>query len=93
MNSFFRASYFLLLLTALPLSAQSTSAPADDRYLARAKRVLRQTPLIDTHNDLPWRIREDSIARGNVDAYDLRRRTPGHTDLDRLRKGMIGAQF
>jgi len=79
--------------TALPLAAQTTSAPADDRYLARAKRILRQTPLIDTHNDLPWRIREDSIARGNVDAYDLCKRTPGHTDLDRLRKGMVGAQF
>jgi membrane dipeptidase len=79
-----------LLGGALQLAAQS---PADDRYLARAKRVLRETPLIDGHNDLPWRIREDSIARGRVDAYDLRRHTPGHTDLDRLKKGMIGAQF
>jgi membrane dipeptidase len=96
MNSFFRATAALSLfslLIALPLAAQTTSAPADDRYLARAKRVLRQTPLIDTHNDLPWRIREDSIARGNVDTYDLRKRTPGHTDLDRLKKGMVGAQF
>jgi membrane dipeptidase len=77
----------------LPLLAQSTPASANARYLARAKRVLSQTPLIDGHNDLPWRIREDSIARGNVDAYDLRKRAPGHTDLDRLRKGMVGAQF
>jgi membrane dipeptidase len=85
----------LLLLTmiALPLHAQNGSSAADDQYLARAKRILRETPLIDGHNDLPWRIREDSIARGNVDAYDLRRHTPGHTDLDRLKKGMIGAQF
>jgi membrane dipeptidase len=59
----------------------------------RARRILKHTPLIDGHNDLPWRIREDSIARGNVAAYDLRKRTPGHTDLDRLKKGMIGAQF
>jgi membrane dipeptidase len=29
----------------------------------------------------------------NVEAYDLRRTTPGHTDLARLRKGMVGAQF
>lgn len=86
-------SLFSVIGTALPLAAQTPSAPADDRYLARAKRILRQTPLIDTHNDLPWRIREDSIARGNVDAYDLHKRTPGHTDLDRLRKGMVGAQF
>ena len=85
-------SLISLLGATLPLAGQATSA-ADARYLARAKRVLRQTPLIDGHNDLPWRIRDDSIARGNVDAYDLRKRTPGHTDLDRLRKGMIGAQF
>jgi membrane dipeptidase len=77
----------------LPLSAQTSSAPADDPYLVRARRILKQTPLIDGHNDLPWRIREDSIARGNVDSYDLRKHTPGHTDLDRLKKGMVGAQF
>src|ERR1700682_3257096 len=75
-----------------PLHAQTAVGP-NDRYLARAKRVLRQTPLIDGHNDLPWRIREDTIARGIVDAYDLRKHTPGQTDLDRLRKGMVGAQF
>ena len=66
---------------------------ATDPYLARAKRVLSSTPLIDGHNDLPWRIREDSIARGRVDAYDLRKHTPGHTDFDRLKAGMVGAQF
>jgi len=86
-------SFLLIIGAARPLHAQAGSPAADDKYLARAKRILRQTPLIDGHNDLPWRIREDSVARGNVDAYDLRRRTPGHTDLDRLKKGMIGAQF
>jgi membrane dipeptidase len=82
-----------LFAAVLPLGAQSKPAPAEARYLARAKRVLKQTPLIDGHNDLPWRIREDSTARGNVDAYDLRKHTPGHTDLERLRRGMVGAQF
>jgi membrane dipeptidase len=105
MNSYFRSTrrVFFAIAIALtmcplfaamvPLGAQSKPASADARYLARAKRVLKQTPLIDGHNDLPWRIREDSIARGNVDAYDLRKHTPGHTDLERLRKGMVGAQF
>jgi len=83
----------LLIGSASPLRAQAGSAPAEDVYLARAKRILSQTPLIDGHNDLPWRIREDSIARGNVDIYDLRKHTLGHTDLDRLKKGMVGAQF
>src|SRR2546423_7413944 len=78
---------------AVPLRAQNSSPAASDHYLIRAKRILSETPLIDGHNDLPWRIREDSIARGNVDAYDLRKRTPGHTDLDRLKAGMVGAQF
>jgi len=80
------------LLAALPLAAQ-TQSHDNDVYLARAKRILRQTPLIDGHNDLPWRIREDTVARGDVNKYDLRHRTPGHTDLDRLKQGMIGAQF
>jgi membrane dipeptidase len=75
-----------------PIHAQTTAAP-NNKYLARARRILKTTPLIDGHNDLPWRIREDTIARGSVDAYDLRTHRPGQTDLDRLRKGMVGAQF
>lgn len=84
-----RALILLCLLGAsLPLNGQPS-----DKDLARARRILRQTPLIDGHNDLPWRIRKDSVARGDVDAYELRRRTPGHTDLARLKAGMVGAQF
>jgi membrane dipeptidase len=83
----------LLLAASATLQAQTAAQSTKDPYLDRAQRILSQTPLIDGHNDLPWRIREDSIARGNVDKYDLRGHTPGHTDLDRLKKGMIGAQF
>ena len=80
------------ICAAFSISAQTTTTP-DSRDLARAQRILAETPLIDGHNDLPWRIREDTIARGNVDVYDLRKHAPGQTDLDRLRKGMVGAQF
>ncbi|MBV9774700.1 MAG: dipeptidase [Gemmatimonadetes bacterium] len=83
------AAAVLPLALGAPLRAQA----ARDPYLARAERVLRSTPLIDGHNDLPWRIREDSVHPGDVPAYDLRQRTPGMTDLDRLRRGMLGAQF
>jgi len=86
-------SLLALIAGAVPLHAQSGSQAGDNPYLVRAERILRQTPLIDGHNDLPWRIREDSIAHGNVDVYDLRKHTPGQTDLERLRKGMVGAQF
>jgi membrane dipeptidase len=81
----------IIALAAAPIA--SIPAQRSDPYLSRAKRVLATTPLIDGHNDLPWRIREDTIARGNVDAYNLRSRTPGHTDFARLKAGMIGAQF
>lgn len=78
----------LLVCGAAPVAAQQP-----DPYLALAKRVLRTTPLVDGHNDLPWRIREDSIVKGDVEAYDLRKPTPGMTDFARLRRGMVGAQF
>lgn len=66
---------------------------AQDPYMAMAVRVLRTTPLIDGHNDLPWRIREDSAHPSDVVGYDLRQHTPGQTDLARLKAGMVGAQF
>ena len=64
----------LLLLAgvAAPLSGQAV-----DRNMALAKRVLRTTPLVDGHNDLPWRIREDTVARGDVELYDLQKPAPG----------------
>ncbi|HET9013754.1 MAG TPA: dipeptidase, partial [Gemmatimonadaceae bacterium] len=72
---------------AAPISA------ATPRDMARALRVLRTAPVFDGHNDLPWRIREDSIHPRDVEAYDLRTRTPGMTDLARLKAGHVGAQF
>jgi membrane dipeptidase len=93
-----RASVFfsLSILPALALSAggQQTAAPAkSDPYMARAIRVLTEQPVVDGHNDLPWRIREDKNHPMDVDAYDLRRRTPGMTDLARLEAGHVGGQF
>ncbi|MEO6526277.1 MAG: dipeptidase [Gemmatimonadaceae bacterium] len=56
-------------------------------------RVLAKAPVIDGHNDLPWRIREDSVHPRDVRAYDLRTRAPGMTDIARLRAGRVGGQF
>jgi membrane dipeptidase len=49
--------------------------------------------VIDGHNDLPWAIRESATAPRDVEAYDLRARTKGDTDLERLRQGGVGGQF
>jgi len=65
----------------------------EDPALARARAVLKATPLIDGHNDLPWVIRENAKAPRDVNAYDLRARTTGQTDLPRLVEGGLGGQF
>jgi membrane dipeptidase len=61
--------------------------------MARALRVLTAQPIVDGHNDLPWRIREDKTHPMDVEAYDLRQHTPGMTDLARLEAGHVGGQF
>ena len=81
------------LLSCAFLVTVDISAQAVDSNLARAKRILRTTPLVDGHNDLAWRIREDKHTPRDVEAYDLRKTTPGHTDLARMKEGMVGAQF
>ena len=65
----------------------------DDPHMEIARRVLRSVPLFDGHNDLPWAIRNAESAPMSVEAYGFRGSTGGHTDLDRLRDGMVGAQF
>lgn len=74
-------------------NANSVAAQTPDEHLATARQVLSSTPLFDGHNDLPWAIREFEQAPHDVVAYDLRTRTVGHTDIARLREGMLGAQF
>jgi len=62
-----------------------------DAALEHAKELLRSTPLIDGHNDLPWLIREET--GGDVPAFRLERENDFDTDIPRLRKGLVGAQF
>jgi len=83
---------YCLLLTAY-LSPLTPMALAQDKALDKARRILRAAPLVDGHNDLPWAIREDSVSPRDVEAYDLRKATRGHTDLARLARGQVGAQF
>ncbi len=88
------AALSLLLVSACTLSVGGASdTDTSDAFLLRARHVLRESPLIDGHNDLAWAIRTDSTAPHDVEAYDLRRRTRGHTDLARLDEGMVGGQF
>ena len=97
-----------LLLPGVAAAQPSSPRPAAPRVAeataaARVEAALRAQPIVDGHNDLPWAIREAAEDAGrqggraaglaDVEAYDLRRRAPGQTDLARLRQGRVGVQF
>jgi membrane dipeptidase len=81
-------------LAALLFVSVSTAArAADEAALTHARKLLRSAILVDGHNDLPWAVRTNKAAPGDVAAYDLRTTTSGQTDLARLKLGGVGAQF
>ncbi len=82
---------FAALLSALVLPCAFAAAP--DPALTHAQALLKSTILIDGHNDLPWEIRVDNKSPMDVEAYDLRQRTRGETDLARLKQGQLQGQF
>ena len=88
--SAFSALSALSALTSLtsPLMSQTP-----DPALEHAIPLLQSTPLIDGDNDLPWESRNTETHPRDVAAYDLRKTTPGMTDLARLEAGHVGAQF
>ncbi len=58
----------------------------------KALRIHRSAILIDGHNDLLWKVREKGGS--SFDNFDLsKHREDAHTDIPRLRKGGVGAQF
>jgi membrane dipeptidase len=78
----------------LMVAALGNGARADeDKALTHARELLKNTILVDGHNDLPWAIRTDKKAPGDVAAYDLNGTVAGQTDFKRLRQGGLGAQF
>ena len=75
-----RARISAFCLTALLLCGQTRTVSEDE-----VQRVHKAALLIDTHNDVPWRV---------VDGFDIGSKTgEWHTDLTRLRAGGLGAVF
>ncbi|XOV89951.1 MAG: dipeptidase [Pseudomonadota bacterium] len=78
------------------MAVAPVSFAADADALERVTRVLKKTPLIDGHNDLPFQYRRrvgNRLSRMDI-ADDLTRlERPTHTDIRRLRAGMMGGQF
>jgi membrane dipeptidase len=76
-----------LLLVPASLPAQRDSAS----LLERARRLHREVPVIDTHNDLPTMIHGE--AAGDLAKMNPDGRLSIDTDIPRLKAGMIGGQF
>ena len=78
-------------LSSAPIAAQTAEDIADA--------ALEAAPVWDGHNDVPWQLRVRFQNR--IDGFDFtdttdtatEQRNAMHTDLSRLRKGKVGAQF
>jgi membrane dipeptidase len=85
----------LMMLSALLLATPATAQPIDKATQKRIDRILKATPLIDGHNDLPEQLTEnydkkvDRLASGTA-AWAPQ---PLMTDMARLRQGRVGGQF
>jgi len=76
---------------SVPYSLDRNARAASD-YDARAEKVLQDTPLVDGHNDLPWQLRKNYM--NQLENVTLDKPNPAfHTDIPRLKKGRVGAQF
>jgi membrane dipeptidase len=87
----------LLFLTVLPLAAveSPSSSPDPAARLATVREILREVPLIDGHNDLPWQYRKlsNDFSRVRLESGTREFQPAWHTDIPRLREGMVGGQF
>jgi membrane dipeptidase len=90
---------FAPILPLLILAASRAEDPKPDRkprgevkLTDEALALHREALLIDGHNDLPWQFREKNDL--SFRKIDLTKPQKGlHTDIPRLRKGGVGAQF
>jgi membrane dipeptidase len=68
----------------------TSSISVDKSPEERVANLLKIHPIIDTHNDLPGRLKIIESMGGNLKIDSL---PSGHTDLERLRQGGVGGQF
>ena len=85
-------SAFLHSLVALLQGEQPASKRQPVKLTEAALAIHREALIFDGHNDLPWQFRKKDDLSFQV--IDLRKHQNSlHTDIPRLRKGNVGAQF
>jgi len=86
----------VILFTAVLALVLVDNRTEHEKRVDRVKELLLETPLVDGHNDLPFQLRINYRNKINdVDLYEPITTEPGygHTDITRLKKGSVGAQF
>jgi len=84
------------LILGLALLAAPASTATPDPYAARVARILKDTPLIDGHNDWAESLRErEGEGRWSIDLTQGldKKPVPYNTDIARLRQGLVGGQY
>ncbi|XP_042826469.1 dipeptidase 1 isoform X2 [Panthera tigris] len=64
-----------------------------DQFRDEAERIMRGTPVIDGHNDLPWRLLTMFNNRLQIERANLTSLANTHTNIPKLRAGFVGGQF
>ncbi|XP_040838102.1 dipeptidase 3-like [Ochotona curzoniae] len=80
--------------TTVPGTLSSTtlqSTPSSLSLQERAQALMRSFPLVDGHNELPMFLRQRY--QNMLQDVNLRNFSQSQTSLDRLRAGLVGAQF
>lgn len=81
-----------LLFLSVSACSYGAATSSGDPYLEQALSLMAETPLIDTHIDLPQIMR--SLTRKPLEAIPkLTSPFPGHVDIPRLRQGHLGGAF
>jgi membrane dipeptidase len=85
--------FSLLMAGGMAVLAEQSGQPSDAALFERARALHRQVPLIDGHNDYPWRVRELNPGL-DLAGVDIRAPQPkAMTDIPRLRAAGLGGQF
>ena len=75
-------------------AAPAQTVPIDAKVQARIDRILKRTPLIDGHNDLPGELREKyEFSVSGLESGAAKLEKPLMTDMAGLRAGHVGGQF
>lgn len=93
----FKVAAMLLVSASMAIATQwSRKTPVSFDpldYKARTEYILRTTPLIDGHNDLPFLFRLQLRNQIYDQEFSFSNGLGSHTDLKRMRQGQVGGQF